>query len=88
MFGDRTGILAVFTGVRMFAACTYHPSRFPIYGTAGDRSRLAGAWFGEFTSAGTGRGDTIPGRYVSRSESTIRYGAWRVARRSAATDGA
>ena len=66
MLGHRTRTAALL-GVMMLAACTYHPSRFPIYGTTDDRAPLAGEWFGEFTSTGTGRNGNIgfrlePGR--------------------------
>jgi hypothetical protein len=59
MLGHRSRTAAPFIALVALAACTYHPSRFPLYGATDDRTRLAGEWIGEFEVARSGRSGSI-----------------------------
>ena len=76
MFGHRKHTAAVILGLTALAACTYRPSLFPMYGRIDDRSRLAGDWFGEFTSEHPDRSGSIafqlePGRDSASGEVSV-----------------
>jgi len=76
MFGHRKHTAAVILGLTALAACTYRPSFFPMHGRIDDRSRLAGEWLGEFTSAHPERSGSIafqfePGRDSASGEVSV-----------------
>ena len=76
MLGHHKHTAAAILGVTILAACTYHPSSFPMYGRIDDRSRLAGEWLGEFSSAHPDRSGSIavqiePGRDSASGEVSV-----------------
>ena len=76
MFGHHKHTAVAILGLVILAACTYHPARFPMYGTIDDKSRLAGEWFGEFTSEHPDRSGSIafqlePGRDSASGEVSL-----------------
>jgi hypothetical protein len=76
MFGHHTRTAAAILGLTVLAACTYHPSLFPVIGRIDDKSRLTGEWIGEFSSAHPDRSRSIafqlePGRDSASGEVSL-----------------
>jgi hypothetical protein len=69
MFRHRTRTLSTFVVLMAFTACTYHPSRFPMYGSTDHRTRLAGEWVGEFQGARSDRSGSIDFRLEADRDS-------------------
>jgi len=69
MLGHLSRTAATFIALVALAACTYHPLRFPMYGAADDRTRLAGEWVGEFEGARAGRSGSISFRLEAGRDS-------------------
>ena len=76
MFGHHKHTAAAILGLTVLAACTYHPSLFPVIGQIDDKSRLTGEWLGEFTGTPPDRSRSIafqlePGRDSASGEVSL-----------------
>ena len=76
MLGHRKHTAAAIVGLTILAACTYHPSLFPVIGRIDAKSRLTGEWLGEFTSTHPDRSRSIafqlePGRDSASGEVSL-----------------